>query len=194
MQTNVLLIEDEDSFAFLVEQMLGLGYLVRREKTLLGGLKVVAENGIEVVLLDLTLPDSVDAAGTLRQFFELHSEVAVLILSNHSNPDLMMQALEVGAQGYLVKRQINADWLRAAVFQAVLIRQYQSRHRERLTVIFQELYQVWEEESVRLYQLAEGLGGRAAGERGDAVYAAAEAISDRLARLAQFIAPEIREG
>ncbi len=187
--TRVLLIEDDVPFAFLVERMLGEGYEVRQVATLGEGLEVITGNGVDVVLLDLMLPDSAEAGETLRRFFEAHIEVAALILSNHSDPDLMMSALAVGAQGYLVKGKINPDWLRSAVFQAVLMRQYQRRHKEKLKQIFQDLYQVWEEESVRLYQMAETFEDSAAGER---VSEMAETISSRLAQLAGVIAPDIR--
>lgn len=185
--TKVLLVEDDDSFALLVDRMLGNGYEVIRQKTLEAGLQAVAQNGVDVVLLDLTLPDS-EAELTLRRFFETRLEVAVLILSNHSDPGLMMKALAVGAQGYLVKGKINAPWIRSAVFQAVLGRQYQRRHRDQLVRIFQELYQVWEEESVRLYQMAKAVTEP---DEAELIYASAEVISDRLARLAKLIAPEI---
>lgn len=189
-KTRVLLIEDDEAFGVLVTQMLGEGYEVRREATLGEGLTVAGRRAADVVLLDLTLPDSVDAGETLRRFFETHTEVAALILSNHSDPDLMMKAMAVGAQGYLVKKWINSDWLRAAVFQAVLMRQYQRRHKAQLAKIFEELYQAWEEESVRLYKMAESLQKA---EGIDTVYVTAEVISDRLARLAQLVAVEIRE-
>lgn len=189
--THVLLIEDDVSFAYLVEQMLGSNYLVERVATLGEGLGVIEGGGIDVVLLDLTLPDTVDARETLRQFFEIHTEVAVLILSNHSDPDLMLNALAVGAQGYLIKGQINLDWLRSAVFQAVLARQYQRQHKAKLAQIFEDLYQVWEEESIRLYQMAETFEDV---EEGGKIHQMAETISSRLARLAGVIATDIRTG
>ena len=189
--THVLLIEDDVSFAYLVEQMLGSDYLVERVATLGEGLRVIEGDGIDVVLLDLTLPDTVDARETLRQFFEIHTEVAVLILSNHSDPDLMLNALAVGAQGYLIKGQINLDWLRSAVFQAVLARQYQRQYKAKLAQIFDDLYQVWEEESLRLYQMAETFEDV---EEGEKIRQMAETISSRLARLAGVIATDIRTG
>jgi DNA-binding NarL/FixJ family response regulator len=186
-KTKVLLIEDDESFGLLVARMLGPDYEVRQEVTLTRGLQVIGEQEVDVVLLDLMLPDSEDASGTLRKFFEKYIRVAVLILSNYSDPDLMIKSIEVGAQGYLIKGRINSDWLRSAVFQAVLIRQTERRHREQLGEIFQELYSIWEEESVGLYRVARTLET----DRAEFVYNSAEKISDRLAKLAKLIRPEL---
>jgi len=65
-------------------------------------LEMVRHLDPDIVLLDLSMRDTggLDALGRL-QAARLRSKV--LILSMHTDPDMIMQALEMGAHGYLLK-------------------------------------------------------------------------------------------
>lgn len=190
-KTDVLLIEDDAAFGQLVAAQLGPGYLTVRKPTLAAGLAALDEDDLayDIVLLDLTLPDS-EAPQTMHHFFERHGDLACLIVSNHSDENLILTAIQHGAQGYLVKQHLNPDWLKAAIFQAIYLKRAERHYRTQLRSISGELYETWESETGRLYRLANGISDK---EIVAQIYEAADNVSTSLARLVQFIAPEIRE-
>lgn len=72
-------------------------------------LEVVPNLEPDVVLLDMRLPDSsgLEVCKKLRQ---LCPQIRILMLTSYYNDDMVMDAIEAGAEGYLLK-EINADLL-----------------------------------------------------------------------------------
>lgn len=66
-----------------------------------------------VVLMDCALPGTSGLAAT-KKILEQSPEIAILMLSMHSEDTLVRQALEAGASGYVLKNAIDLD-LAAAV-------------------------------------------------------------------------------
>ncbi len=58
--------------------------------------------GVDVILLDLSLPDS-DGLGTFYDLYARATETPIVILSTASDLDIAQAAIEGGAQDYLVK-------------------------------------------------------------------------------------------
>jgi DNA-binding NarL/FixJ family response regulator len=56
----------------------------------------------DIILLDLTMKDT-GGLEALKQLQAMRPRSKVLILSMHTDPELIMQALETGAHGYLLK-------------------------------------------------------------------------------------------
>ena len=81
---------------------------------------------LDVVLLDLSLPDSAGLA-TLRSTRAAAPELAIIVLTGHDDQALAAGALEAGAQDYLVKGEFDSDALRRAVRNAVVRRQLERR-------------------------------------------------------------------
>ena len=79
-----------------------------------------------VVLLDLSLPDSAGLA-TVRSMRAAAPELAIVVLTGHDDPALAADALEAGAQDYLVKGQIDSDALRRAVRNAMVRRRLECK-------------------------------------------------------------------
>ncbi|MEI8157698.1 MAG: response regulator [Burkholderiales bacterium] len=79
-----------------------------------------------VVLLDLSLPDSAGLA-TVRSMRAAAPELAIVVLTGHDDPALAADALEAGAQDYLVKGQIDRDALRRAVRNAMVRRRLECK-------------------------------------------------------------------
>ncbi len=89
------------------------------------GLQVVAEAGtaaqalqqaklhtIDMVLMDINMP-GVNGIELTRQFHSDFPEIAVLILSMHDKGEYVMQSIQAGARGYVLKDAPSQDIIQA---------------------------------------------------------------------------------
>jgi Flp pilus assembly CpaE family ATPase len=125
---TVLLIEDSADYAALVQQWLSLRtdftYIVNWADSLGAGVSLLKEGGIDVILLDLGLPDS-DGMQTFTRI-NLHSaRVPVILLSADHSEQLALQTVLDGAQDFIVKSSCNGDVLAKAIQYAVVRATYQ---------------------------------------------------------------------
>ena len=129
---KVLLIEDNPEFATLVQDWLSAASrkdevaLVWAE-TLEAGLKRLRQPDIDVVLLDLGLPDS-DGYSTFEALLHLGPSMRpVIILSGEEDRRLALQMIQCGAQDYLCKTSCNGETLLRALKFALLRHQSQAQ-------------------------------------------------------------------
>ena len=115
---KVLLIEDNPSDTLLLRAMLasqgGSTLELETVDTLTAGLQRLQHGGINLVLLDLSLPDS----HGLETFLKLHAQepaVATIVFSGLDDEEVAMRALHEGAQDYLVKGQVDKRLLVRAI-------------------------------------------------------------------------------
>jgi PAS domain S-box-containing protein len=103
---NILIIEDNPGDARLVQEALNgasnPAYRVEWTDTLTTGLARLADGGIDVLLLDLGLPDN-RGPGALTLIGRLAPSVPVVVLTGADDEQLAMDAVREGAQDYLVK-------------------------------------------------------------------------------------------
>jgi diguanylate cyclase (GGDEF)-like protein/PAS domain S-box-containing protein len=90
------------------------GYHVEWFTDLSSGIERLRKGEVGAVVLDLTLPDS-HGVETFEKLFQAASRVPVLILSDVDAEELARQAVERGAQDYVVKNQSVGHRLRAVV-------------------------------------------------------------------------------
>jgi DNA-binding NarL/FixJ family response regulator len=76
--------------------------IVGEADTRAGAMELVATTQPDVLLLDLTLPEG-DALPLLDSLPAIRPGLRVIILTMHSDPETVRQALAAGASGYLVK-------------------------------------------------------------------------------------------
>src|ERR1700759_2937206 len=126
----VLLVEDDDGDALLVEELLldvDAPVAFRRARSLGQARAMVAEAAC--VLLDLGLPDSRGLQG-LRQLLEADPQAAVVVLTGEANEYLGEQAVRAGAQDYLVKGEVSGPVLHRVIRYAVERRRAAEAQRE----------------------------------------------------------------
>src|SRR5690349_20911677 len=104
---NVLLIEDSPDYAGLVQHWLSstgedVAFVLNWTDTLAAGLDRLARGGVDVVLLDLGLPDSYGVE-TLLAMRAHAPAMPVIILSAADSESLALQMIQEGAEDYLVK-------------------------------------------------------------------------------------------
>lgn len=118
-QTNILLIEDNPADVELASMLLTAKaneFRLESRERLSSGLERLAQGGIDIVLLDLSLPDS-QGIQTFERLHEAAPSLPVVIMSGLDDEQTAIHAVETGAQDYLVKGQLNATSLgRALVF------------------------------------------------------------------------------
>ncbi len=129
-RTRVLLIEDDDGDALLVDELLldaGAPFSVRRARSMAEARGVLAGTGC--VLLDLELPDSRGLQG-VRMLQEIRPDLAVVVLTGISDEHLGEQAVAAGAQDYLVKGQVDGFLLQRVVRYAIERRKAEETQRQ----------------------------------------------------------------
>ena len=65
-----------------------------------------------IVLVDLQLP-GIDGATVIRRLKPAHPEMLFLVITQFDNSDLLFNALQAGADGYLLKRASDAEIIEA---------------------------------------------------------------------------------
>jgi PAS domain S-box-containing protein len=115
---TILTIEDNPSDLFLLEHMLRSSGLEIRKFYSAGKIRdayaLLAEHEIDVVLLDLTLPDSFG----IHSFIYLKpmvQKIPVIILTGMSDTNVALEAIKEGAQDYLVKGELTEGLLAKAI-------------------------------------------------------------------------------
>src|SRR6185436_10343709 len=82
------------------------------------GLEQLAASRIDAVLLDLDLPDST-GLGTLQRILESAPALPVVVMTGRADEAIGIQALEAGAQDYLVKGQADGRLLTRSIQYAI---------------------------------------------------------------------------
>src|SRR6516225_2128366 len=129
-QVPVLLVEDDDGDALLVEELLRevtAPVVVQRARSLSEATTLVAEAAC--VLLDLGLPGSQGLQG-LRQLLRIEPEAAIVVLTGVASEHLGEQAVRAGAQDYLVKGEVAGPGLHRVIRYAVERRRAMQAQRE----------------------------------------------------------------
>ncbi|MEX0743636.1 MAG: response regulator transcription factor [Actinomycetota bacterium] len=99
---NVLLVEDEDRIASFVEKGLGTrGFEVRRVVTGGAALDAISDD-VDIVVLDLGLPD-IDGLEVLRSLRKAWASLPVVILTARGDIDDRVAGLDLGADDYVPK-------------------------------------------------------------------------------------------
>jgi signal transduction histidine kinase len=122
--TRVLLVEDELSDALIVKRSLqrehsaGECFDVQHAATLAEGIVHLRGAPVDVLLLDLRLPDS-DGPATVAQLRESDRHVPIVVFTGTDDPEVAARVFEAGADEYLVKDDLNAGLLRRTMRYAI---------------------------------------------------------------------------
>ncbi len=112
--TRVLLVEDDPNDALLLKQTVRKAgtkqFHLTHVECLRAALPHLVERNADVVLLDLSLPDSQGLA-TVRRVRAFAASIPLVVLIGLSDEDMATKALREGAQDYLVKGEIDGRML-----------------------------------------------------------------------------------
>jgi PAS domain S-box-containing protein len=120
--THILLVEDNAGDARLLRVLLAEGdhdrFKVTHVDRLVKGIDCVRGGGIDLVLLDLSLPDS-HGFDTLNGMHEAAMGIPIVVLTGMEDEALGLQLIQCGAQDYLLKGQVTATLLHRSLRYAI---------------------------------------------------------------------------
>lgn len=129
-QVRILLVEDDDGDAFLIEELLreaGEAAVIQRARLLADARNLVT--GATCVLLDLGLPDSTGLQG-LRSLLRQEPDATIVVLTGLADEYLGEEAVRAGAQDYVVKGDVSGKMLRRVISYAVERRRWDEAQRQ----------------------------------------------------------------
>lgn len=103
---NILIIEDDPKVVDLVQEILddtgNFPFTYTSAATLSQGLELLSEQRFHIILLDLTLPDD-QGRDTLHKTLSKAPDIPIILLTGMDDEALAIEALQSGAQDYIVK-------------------------------------------------------------------------------------------
>ena len=128
-QAKALLIEDDPLYAQAIRGLFmakGVSFELEWASSLQAGVARLSETAsensstpkIDIVLLDLALPDS-DGLETFTRIHRLVPDLPISVLTATNDDEVAIQAMQAGAQDYLVKGDINRHLLQRAMRYAI---------------------------------------------------------------------------
>ncbi|GAB1420275.1 hypothetical protein MASR2M15_03650 [Anaerolineales bacterium] len=171
-QIKILLVEDNPGDARLIREMLLQSVkekiLIDPVTTLTAAYEHLSERSYDVILLDLSLPDSYGIETLLK--IEMQSaEAAIVVLTGLDDETLGVEAVQMGAQDYLVKGDVESRLLVRSVRYAIernrteiALRQSEKEYRSLIDDVFdtsmvavlildKDLHVVWCNEATEIY-------------------------------------------
>ena len=112
MPTMLLHIEDNEDDRIILREHLSdtnMELQIESVPSMATALESLRKNNVDLVLADLSLPDS----NGLETFVRLHHEVPntpIVLLTGRNDEEFAIQLLSLGAQDYLAKGEVNRKY------------------------------------------------------------------------------------
>lgn len=128
---KLLLVEDNSLDARLIKEYLldstGALFSITHAASMLEALNILEKNNIDVVLLDISLPDS-GWPDTLHKMVDCYPYIPLIVLTGFDDEERAISSIQKGAQDYLIKNDINPLLLTRTIRHAM------ERHKLKLLV------------------------------------------------------------
>lgn len=151
---KILLVEDNLAEARLLQEFLKQAqsqeFSLIHVQRLRDAFYELNQHKYDAILLDLTLPDS-QGLSSLPLLITQAPSVPIVVLTNTNDEELAIQAVQQGAQDYLVKRQVNSEVLIRSLQYAIARKQV----LEQLRTVNQTLEHRVEERTAELEKAQE---------------------------------------
>ena len=147
---SVLLIEDNEGDAYLVSESLANSqpprFKITHRDRLSSGLACLSNESFDLVLVDLSLPDS-DGFETFRRVRECSPSIPIVVLTGQDDLDLAIKTAREGGQDYLLKQFTGGELLKRLMCQAIerkriieeALKEAETRKNEFLAMLAHEL-------------------------------------------------------
>ncbi len=128
---RTLLIEDNPADAYLLKEMLkeaDVRFEIECVDRLSSGIEKVKSDGFHIIMLDIGLPDS-QGLVTLTRLNEIRPEAPIIVLTGLADEALGIQAVQEGAQDFIVKGQVDKNLLVRSINYAIGRNKIEERER-----------------------------------------------------------------
>ncbi len=129
---HVLLVEDDETdallFGYAVEEMVGLKLYFAHTTRLSEAETLLSQCDFDIVLLDMGLPDA-DGLNGLARLQQSAPQLPIILLTSFNDESRALEALQHGAEDYLIKGKTDAPLLERSMRYASGSRSRQPRQR-----------------------------------------------------------------
>jgi PAS domain S-box-containing protein len=147
---RILLIEDNPGDSRLTQELLNnadnFKFKLTITENLVDGLRYIEESEIDIVLLDLSLPDS-SGFQTIIRTREKTSYIPIIVLTGLNDETFARQAVQAGVQDYFIKEQIESNPLVRSIYYAI--------ERNRMTQTIEALMETLQKNESQLKKIIE---------------------------------------
>ena len=116
-QLKILVVEDNMGDYFLVHEYLHSNFsnpTITHNELLEDANRSLSSEQFDVILLDLTLPDS-NGKESVESVVKMANDAPVIVLTGYSDRQFAMDSLKIGVQDYLIKDEVNAFVLQKSI-------------------------------------------------------------------------------
>ena len=121
-ELSVLLIEDQpaevDYIREILSQVKSCRFSITHRDRLKDGLDLLEQIHVDVLLLDLCLPDSTGYV-TFQDAHKAFPAVPIILITNINDENLAVRAVREGAQDSLIKRKMESELLSRSIHYAI---------------------------------------------------------------------------
>ncbi len=142
---HILLIEDNETDAILIQgdlqQAMGDQVTITHVERLSSALELIHKKSFDLILSDLTLPDS-DGIATINQLREHAASIPIAVLSFRDDEKLAIKTIKAGAQDYLVKSSLTGGVLARVIRYSIERQRIEESNRKaqnRFQTIFEKV-------------------------------------------------------
>ena len=158
---GILLVEDNHGDAYLIREILWSipAADITSVENLEAALDHLKRHAVDIILLDLSLPDS-QGLDTVKRVVAQMPMLPIIVLTGLDDDMLALDALKAGAQDYMVKGLFEPEMLMRSIRYAMerkMVEEELNRYREHLEELVKERTHELEERNV---QLQEEINGR----------------------------------
>lgn len=110
---DILLVEDNPGDVRRIEMMLDMledTYRLYTANSVKSAHRALSDQPVQVILLDLTLPDSAGVQ-TIRTLHATNPSVPIVVLTGHEDQQVIAEAATAGAHDFLVKQDLDSSTL-----------------------------------------------------------------------------------
>lgn len=115
---RILLIEDNPADSRLINIYLktsfGISFELNVKDTLEKGMKFLQENTVDIIISDLSLPDS-KGLDTFMSIHKEFSDTPIIVLTGVEDESTGLKAMKIGAQDFLIKGKLHSFELKRAI-------------------------------------------------------------------------------
>lgn len=132
-EIKVVLIEDNSADARLIEEFLkderDTKFRLTHVKRLEKGLTLLEQKEYDIILLDLSLPDS-NGSETIKATLKTSPKDPIIVLTGRNDETFAVEAVRKGAQDYLVKGQFDGTSLIRSIKYAIERKRLEEKLKE----------------------------------------------------------------